>query len=277
MGRVTCNRIAIEELSFTYPGAAREALSGINLIFEQGELCTLLGRNGSGKSTLARCLNAILPPSEGKVTSCGQDTRDPGDSLEIKKNVAMVFQDPDTQLVGTTVEEEVAFGPENLGLPADDIRRRVDKSLELTGISDIAGRQPSRLSEGQKQLVAIAGALAMEPTFLVSDESTSMLDTNARQRIMELFLSLKEKGMGIIHVTHFLEEATISDRVVVLDNGRVRVEGAPGDVLFDPAKVSEMGLDPLPVTMVAREMTAMGCPLPGPVLTVEELLACIRA
>jgi energy-coupling factor transport system ATP-binding protein len=277
MGGDSGNRISVEELSFTYPGAAREALSGINLFFEQGEFCAILGRNGSGKSTLARCLNAILAPSGGKVTSCGLDTRDQGGSLEIKKRIAMVFEDPDTQIVGTTVEEEVAFGPENLRLSTDVIRERVDSSLELTGIREFIGRQPSRLSEGQKQVVAIAGALAMEPAFLVSDESTSMLDTNARQRILELFLSLKEKGMGIIHVTHFLEEAAMSDRVVVLDNGRVRAEGAPGDVLYDPVKVSEMGLDPLPVTIVAREMSAMGYPPPGPVLTVEELLACIRA
>lgn len=271
------NHILVEGLSFVYPGADREALSGINLLFEQGEFCSILGRNGSGKSTITRCLNALLAPSGGRVISCGMDTREPGDSLEIKKRIAMVFQDPDTQIVGTTVEEEVAFGPENLGLSADVIRERVDGSLELTGISDLAGRQPLRLSEGQKQLVAIAGALAMEPSFLVSDESTSMLDTRARQRILELFLSLKEKGMGIIHVTHFLEEAATADRVVVLDNGRVRAEGVPADVLYDPAKVSEMGLDPLPVTIVAREMSAMGHPPAGPVLTVEELLSCIHA
>jgi len=270
-------QILVEGLSFSYPGAVREALSGINLLFEQGEFCAILGRNGSGKSTIARCLNALIAPSAGSVIACGLDTRNRGDSLEIKKKIAMVFQDPDTQIVGTTVEEEVAFGPENLGLSAGVIRERVDRSLRLTGISNFAGRQPMRLSEGQKQLVAIAGALAMEPAFLVSDESTSMLDTEARQRILELFLSLKEQGVGIIHVTHFLEEATIADRVVVLDDGRVREEGVPADVLYDPEKVSDMGLDPLPVTVVAREMSSMGHPPAGPVLTVEELLSCILA
>jgi len=271
------DQVLVEELSFIYPGADREALSGVNLLFERGRFYSILGRNGSGKSTLARCLNALLAPSAGRVTSCGHDTRDPYGSLEIKKSIAMVFQDPDTQMVGTSVEEEVAFGPENLGLPADVIRERVDRSLDLTGLPDLSGRQPLRLSEGQKQLVAIAGALAMEPAFLVSDESTSMLDTIARQRILELFLSLKDKGMGIIHVTHFLEEAAMADRVIVLDNGRVRAEGAPSDILYDPVSVRDMGLDPLPVTSVAREMSAIGHPPDRPVLTVEELLSCIRA
>jgi energy-coupling factor transport system ATP-binding protein len=277
MGGDQAQQIFVEGLSFIYPGADGEALSDIDLLFERGKFYSILGRNGSGKSTLARCLNALLAPSDGRVTSCGLDTRDSGASIEIKKKIAMVFQDPDTQIVGTTVEEEVAFGPENLCLSAEATRERVDGSLALTGISGFAGRQPHRLSEGQKQLVAIAGALAMEPAFLVSDESTSMLDSVARQRILDLFLSLKEEGVGIIHVTHFLEEAAIADRVIVLDHGRVRAEGVPADVLYDPVKVIEMGLDPLPVTLVAREMSAMGRPPAGPVLTVEELLSCILA
>ena len=277
MGGNRGSQIAVEGLSFTYPGADRQALSGVDIVFEQGQFYAILGRNGSGKSTLARCLNALLLPSAGTVTSCGLDTQDPGNSLDIRKRLSMVFQDPNTQIVGTTVEEEVAFGPENLGHPCGAIRERVNSSLELTGILGLVRSQPSRLSEGQKQLVAIAGALAMEPTFLISDESTSMLDNTARQRILELFLSLKEQGIGIIHVTHFLEEASMADRVVVLDDGRVTAESAPPDILFDPDKVRELGLDPLPVTLVAKEMSALGHPPAGPVLTVEELISCIRA
>lgn len=269
--------ILLSDLSFNYPGQSSPALDGVNLRFERGKFQAVLGRNGSGKSTLARCLNALLVPSAGKVVSCGLDTSLAENSLEIRKNLAMVFQNPDTQMVGTTVEEEVAFGPENLGLPQTDIRRRVDGALAMAGISELAKRQPLRLSQGQKQLVAIAGALAMEPAFLVSDESTSMLDHRSRSRILDLFLGLTKNGVGIIHVTHFLEEAALADTVAVLDGGRLAAEGTPAEVLCEPLRVRAMGMDPLPVTVVAGELARLGHPHPGPVLTVRELLSWLSA
>ncbi len=197
--------ILVENLHFRYPGAPCDALSGVDCEFEQGTLCAILGRNGSGKSTLARCLNGLLLPTAGRVATCGLNTSDKINLREIRKSVAMVFQNPDTQLVATTVEEEVAFGPENLGLEPAVIRERVDEALEVVGITHLSKRQPLRLSQGQKQLVAIAGALAMKPAFLVSDESTSMLDYATRLRVLELFEDLRGMGLGVVHITHFLE------------------------------------------------------------------------
>jgi energy-coupling factor transporter ATPase len=269
--------IKVEGLSYTYERATAPALNGIDLRFEPGSVYALLGRNGSGKSTLARCLNGLLLPGDGRVISCGLDTSEPSHALEVSRRVAMVFQNPDTQLVGETVEEEVAFGPENLRLPAAEIRERVDSSLELAGITDLARRQPLRLSQGQKQLVALAGAIAMRPDFLVSDEATSMLDYSARLRVVELFERLRAAGMGIIHVTHFLEEATLADSVIVLEEGRVVSTGTPQQTLGDPGRVRALGLDPLAVTVVAYELEKLGHPVPEDALTVKELLAWLYA
>lgn len=270
-------RIQVEGLSFTYPGASGEALRGVDLEFEQGRFYALLGRNGSGKSTLARCMNALLTPTGGRVLSCGIDTAEGSTRRDIHKLLAMVFQDPDTQMVATTVEEEVAFGPENLGLEPPEIRRRVDDALRLVGIAHLAGRQPLRLSQGQKQLVAIAGALGMNPAFLLSDESTSMLDYSARHRVLELFRDLRSMGMGVIHVTHFLEEAAEADAVVVLDEGRVVASGPPAKTLGDPERVRSLGLEPLAATVVAGELGRLGHPVPGGALDVKELVTWLNA
>lgn len=269
--------IKVEGISYTYEGADSPAIADIDLGLEHGKLYALLGRNGSGKSTLARCLNGLLLPGAGRVVSCGMDTSEPGSALEVPRHVAMVFQNPDTQIVGATVEEEVAFGPENLGLPTGQIRERVDRALELAGITSLATRQPLRLSQGQKQLVAIAGAIAMEPDFLVSDESTSMLDYSARVRVLDLFEQLRDAGMGIIHVTHFLEEATLADEVVVLESGRLVAQGTPQETLGDPQRVRSLGLDPLAVTVVAYELARLGHAVPEDVLTVKELVSWLYA
>jgi energy-coupling factor transport system ATP-binding protein len=269
--------ILVEDLHFSYPGAAYDALGGVDCEFEQGRLCTILGRNGSGKSTLARCLNGLLLPTAGRVYACGFDTSDDGNRAEIRKGVAMVFQDPDTQLVATTVEEEVAFGPENLGLDPAVIRERVDEALQVVGITHLAKRQPLRLSQGQKQLVAIAGALAMKPAFLLSDESTSMLDYTTRVRVLELFEGLRGMGMGVVHITHYLEEAALADSVLVLEKGRLAAVGTPGAVLGNPERVRALGLDPLAVTVVAHELGRLGQPVPQEVLDVKELIAWLSA
>lgn len=273
----TTREIEVRGLTFSYEDASRPALEGIEARFETGKMYALLGRNGSGKSTLARCLNGLLLPASGSVLSCGLDTSEPANSLEVTRRVAMVFQNPDTQIIGTTVEEEVAFGPENLSLPSEEIRARVDSALERAGISDLAGRQPLRLSQGQKQLVAIAGAIAMQPDFLISDESTSMLDYTARLRVLELFEELRADGMGIIHVTHFLEEATLADEVMILEAGRLASSGSPRDTIGDPERVRAMGLDPLAVTVVAYELEQLGHAVPEDVLTVKELVSWLYA
>jgi len=271
------HEIAAENLTFTYPGMGRPALYGVSHRFRQGEFHVVLGRNGSGKSTLALCLNGLITPGAGRVLSCGLDTSVPINAPEIRKQVAIVFQTPDTRMVGSTVEEEVAFGPENLGLSPLVIRKRVDKSLELAGIVDLARRQPQQLSLGQKQLVAIAGAIAMEPLFLISDESTSMLDVGSRAGVLKLFADLQKRGVGIIHVTHFLEEAATADQVVVLKSGQIAGTGSPGELLSDPTQVRDFGLDPLPATMVAEELAALGHHAGGDILTAEELLLWSRA
>lgn len=271
------SRIRLENVSYGYPGAGRYALSGISTEFERGRMYCVLGRNGSGKSTLARCLDGLLVPSRGRVTACGFDTSDPVGALDARRRVAMVFQDPDTQLVAATVEEEVAFGPENLGLSRQEIRSRVDRALEMTGIEGLAPRQPQRLSQGQKQLVAVAGALAMEPSFLVSDECTSMLDFRSRARVLDLFDRLRSSGIGVVHVTHFLEEATLADEVLVLDGGALAAAGPPAELLGDPGRLRGMGMDPLAVTVVAEELGRLGHPVTERVLDVKELLAWLYA
>jgi len=270
--------IECRDLSYRYPGASVDALHSIDLTFEQGRLYSLLGRNGSGKSTLAMCLSGLLLPSRGSVTSVGYDTRDESgeDDTDIRGRLGIVFQDPDTQMVAMSVEEEVAFGPENLGLKRDTIRSRVESVLDRVGIEELRTRQPLRLSQGQKQLTAIAGALAMEPSFLISDESTSMLDHASRSRIVELFKGLRDEGMGVIHVTHFIGEAVGADHVVVLDAGRVALQGPPAEVLSDPERLVALGLEPLPVTSVAAELKRRGFEVPAGILHGKELLAWLR-
>jgi energy-coupling factor transport system ATP-binding protein len=262
-------------LSYMYPGALADALSSIDVTFEKGRMYTLLGRNGSGKSTLAMCLSGLLLPSRGSVNSVGHDTRDEAgeEDVDIRGRLGMVFQDPDTQMVAMSVEEEVAFGPENLGLGLTEIRSRVESMLSRVGLDDLRSRQPLRLSQGQKQLTAIAGALAMEPSFLISDESTSMLDHASRSRILELFAGLRDDGMGIIHVTHFIGEAVGADHVIVLDAGRIALQGPPVEVLSDPDRLVELGLEPLPVTTIARDLARRGYDPPEGVLDGKELLA----
>ena len=270
--------IDCQGLSYRYPGAVADALSSIDLTFEKGRMYALLGRNGSGKSTLAMCLSGLLLPSSGSVNSVGHDTRDEAreKDVDIRGRLGMVFQDPDPQMVAMSVEEEVAFGPENLGLEQTEIRSRVESVLARVGLEDLRSRQPLRLSQGQKQLTAIAGALAMEPSFLISDEATSMLDHASRSRILDLFSGLRDDGMGIIHVTHFIGEALGADQVVVLDAGRIALQGPPDDVLSDPDMLIELGLEPLPVTTVARELANRGYVPPEGILEGKELLAWLR-
>lgn len=247
------------------------ALSDIGLSVDRGEFLVILGRNGSGKSTLARLINALLLPSEGIVCVNGIDTTNEKLIWEIRRTAGMVFQNPDNQIVGTVVEEDVAFGPENMGVPPAEIRSRVDGALETVGIAEYKKHAPHLLSGGQKQKVAIAGILAMKPKCIVLDEATAMLDPVGRKEVMKILEKLnKEEGITIIHITHHMDEAAVADRVLVLDKGRTVISGKPGEVFKNVDKIKNLGLDVPQVTELFYELNKQGFELPLDVLTVEE-------
>lgn len=269
--------IRFSDVSYRYPGADHAAISSVDLEIAMGRFHIVAGRNGSGKSTLARCMNGLLLPADGSVTACGLDTRDDESAMQLSGFVAMIFQDPGSQLVATTVEEEIAFGPENLGLTTAEIRERVDEAIELTGIDKLVYRDPLRLSQGEKQVVAIAGALAMRPRFLVSDESTSMLDFASRGRVMELFERLRDDGMGIVHITHFSEEFLAADELIIMDAGEIRASGAPQSLMSDNTAVREYGLEPLPVPLIVEELRLMGFRMPEGTVTAKGLISWLKS
>lgn len=225
-------------------------LRGISCTLREGEFVVLLGRNGSGKSTLAKHCNGLLLPKKGVVSVDGMDTRDASVLWEIRRRVGLVFQNPDNQLVATTVEEDVAFGPENLGLPPAEIRKRVDEALERVGMLEYKKREPHTLSGGQKQRVAIAGVLAMRPKYLVLDEATAMLDPEGRAELLALLRELR-KDVGILHITHNVEEALLADRVLVIDDGRIVAQGHPRDVFLVGKDIEQWGLELPQVVEVA--------------------------
>lgn len=229
-------------LAFTYDGSSF-VLQGIDLRIERGEFVAILGGNGSGKSTLAKHMNALLTPDEGRMDVLGRDTRDPQATYLIRSQAGMVFQNPDDQLVASLVENDVAFGPENLGVPAPELRERVDESLEAVGLPGFQKRETASLSGGQKQRVATAGMLAMRPEIVILDEATSMLDPQGRASFMELCRSMHAAGKTVVMITHFMEEASQADRVVVLDGGRVACEGAPDEVLSQADLLEHLNLD----------------------------------
>lgn len=238
--------ISFEDVHFFYGEESEESsvevLRGISFELREGEFIVLLGRNGSGKSTLAKHCNGLLVPKRGRVWVDGMDTKDERLLFEIRRRVGLVFQNPDNQLVATTVEEDVAFGPENLGLPPTEIRRRVDEALEKVGMEEYKKREPHTLSGGQKQRVAIAGVLAMCPRYLVLDEATAMLDPEGREELLALLLELK-KEVGVLHITHNVEEAVIADRVMIIDEGRIVAFGFPREVFRTGEEVRKWGLE----------------------------------
>jgi len=273
--------IAAEELSFSYtagaPGQeAPLALDHVNLQVCRGEFVAVLGMNGSGKSTLARHINALLLPREGRVLVDGMDTRDERNLWKIRDRVGMVFQNPDNQIVAALVEDDVAFGPENQGQPPEEIRRRVEEALAAVGMTAMRHREPHLLSGGQKQRVAIAGALAMRPACLVLDEPTAMLDPAGRAEVVEVVRRLnRELGMAVVWITHFMEEAALADRVVVMANGRVQMEGPPREVFQQAEKLRALRLDVPPAVAVADRLRAAGVPLPKGILTLDELVEAL--
>lgn len=234
--------IEMHDVAFTYDGDAF-VLQGIDLRIARGEFVAVLGGNGSGKSTLAKHMNALLAPDEGRVVVLGRDASDPEAVYAIRSRAGMVFQNPDDQLVASLVENDVAFGPENLGIPAAELRERVDESLEAVGLAGFQKRETSALSGGQKQRVAVAGVLAMHPDIVVLDEATSMLDPQGRESLLGLCKMLHEAGITIVMITHFMEEAALADRVVVLNGGQIACEGSPDEVLSQAGLLEHLNLD----------------------------------
>jgi len=267
--------IQAKDLVFAYEADEGEesvnVLNGLSLDIERGSFVAIVGSNGSGKSTFAKHLNALLVPDEGRVLVNGMDTADEAELWEIRKTVGMVFQNPDNQLVSAVVEDDVAFGPENLGVPMDEIRVRVDEALEAVDMEEFAKQAPHMLSGGQKQRVAIAGVLAMQPEVVVFDEPTAMLDPRGRGEILEIIERLHDRGKTIVLITHFMEEAARADRIVVMNRGRIAFDGAPGEVFSHSEELHELKLE-LPFAVeLARRLRAGGVELPGDILNEEEL------
>ena len=250
----------------------------LNLQIHEGEFVAILGHNGSGKSTLAKLTNAILLPTSGKVLVDGMDTSDEDLKIKIRQTVGMVFQNPDTQIVATIVEEDVAFGPENLGVEPKEIRRRVDESLKAVGMYEFRKREPHRLSGGQKQRVAIAGIIAMLPRCIVLDEPTAMLDPRGRQEVMSTMLKLnREMGMTVVFITHFMDEAVKADRVVVMDDAKIIMDGKPKEVFKQVYRLEKIGLDVPQPTKLAQLLRQEGYDLPDDILDVDECIEKLSA
>lgn len=256
----------------TEEGKTFDALKDVTAQIKKGEFTAIIGTNGSGKSTLARHLNALLLPTEGELIVEGMRTSDAGRVWDIRQKVGMVFQNPDNQLVAAVVEEDVAFGPENLGVPPEEIRERVDLALEKVGMTSYRKQAPSMLSGGQKQRVAIAGVLAMKPDCIVLDEPTAMLDPKGRKEVMDTIHELnKKEGITIVFITHFMEEAVTADHILVIDKGVLKMEGTPREIFSQADKVTEIGLDvPVPADL-ARRLRKKGMAVSEKCMTDEEL------
>ena len=256
----------------TEEGKTFDALKDVTAQIKKGEFTAIIGTNGSGKSTLARHLNALLIPTEGELIVEGMRTSDAGRVWDIRQKVGMVFQNPDNQLVAAVVEEDVAFGPENLGVPPEEIRERVDLALEKVGMTSYRKQAPSMLSGGQKQRVAIAGVLAVKPDCIVLDEPTAMLDPKGRKEVMDTIHELnKKEGITIVLITHFMEEAVTADHILVIDKGVLKMEGTPREIFSQADKVTEIGLDvPVPADL-ARRLRKKGMAVSEKCMTDEEL------
>lgn len=268
--------IEIQNVSYAYEDAAAKALNNVSLTINDGEFVAVVGHNGSGKSTLAKHLNALLLPTEGKVLVDGMDTADEADTLSIRQRVGMVFQNPDNQLVTTIVEEDVAFGPENIGVPGNEIRTRVDRALAAVGMEKYAHSAPNMLSGGQKQRIAIAGMLAMQPKVLVLDEATAMLDPKGRRDIIDLVTKLhRENGITVVMITQYMEEAIGADRVAVMSGGELILEGTPKEVFSQDEFLHKHRLDVPVMQQLANRLNARGANLPKSILSVEEMAQAI--
>ncbi len=269
------NIIEFQDVSFRYEADDAEhplplCVEHVNLKIKKGDFVAVLGHNGSGKSTLAKLSNSILIPESGRVLVNGLDTADESLSYDIRRTVGVVFQNPDNQIVASIVEEDVAFGPENLGVPSDELRRRVDDALKAVGMYEYRNHEPHKLSGGQKQRVAIAGMIAMLPECIVLDEPTAMLDPKGRKEVMDTVRRLnRERGITVVFITHFMEEAAAADRVVVMDDAKIVLDGTPKDVFLKAELLKSIGLDIPKAAALAAELRANGIPMREDVLSAD--------
>ena len=251
----------------------KRAIDDVDVDIKKGDFVAILGHNGSGKSTFAKQINGILMPTGGTVLVSGMDTRDEDHIWDVRKTAGMVFQNPDNQIIGNVVEEDVGFGPENLGVPTDEIWRRVDESLEAVGMTAFRLQSPNKLSGGQKQRVAIAGVMAMKPQCIILDEPTAMLDPNGRKEVIRTVRELnKSQGVTVLLITHNMEEATWADRIIVMDDGKIVMDGKPREIFSKVRQLKECGLDVPQATELAYELKEAGMPLPEGILSREELV-----
>ena len=272
--------IECRNLIFKYTAGENQeekiAINDVNLQIKEGEFIAILGHNGSGKSTMAKHMNALLIPTEGKMLVNKMDTSDMNNLWNIRETAGMVFQNPDNQLVATIVEEDVAFGPENLGVPPEEIRKRVDEALERVGMSEYKRHAPHLLSGGQKQRIAIAGILAMKPKCIIFDEPTAMLDPSGRKEVLDTIIDLnKNYGITVILITHYMDEAAKADRIVVMDKGKLILDGKPRDVFSNVEKMKSIGLDVPQVTELSYELQKAGINIDTRILDVNEMVNAI--
>ncbi|NLB41497.1 MAG: energy-coupling factor transporter ATPase [Clostridiales bacterium] len=268
--------IQVKNVNFEYSsheGELTAALSDVSLDINKGEFVAIIGHNGSGKSTLAKHFNALLRPGSGDVIVKGMNTKDEDQVWNIRQVAGMVFQNPDNQMVATIVEEDVAFGPENLSVPSPEIRQRVDNALNVVGMSKFAKTAPHYLSGGQKQRVAIAGVIAMRPEIIILDEPTAMLDPSGRKEVMDTVHYLnKEEDITIIHITHYMIEATKADRVIVMEEGKIVLDGPPREIFQQVNTLKEIGLDVPQIVELSYELNKEGFSIPGDPLSIEEMV-----
>lgn len=265
--------IRIEDVKFKYHiDDSKYAVDGVSLKIKEGQFTAIIGHNGSGKSTLSKLINSILLPTEGKIYVKGMDTADDSKLWDIRQSAGMVFQNPDNQLVATIVEEDIAFGPENLGVVPAEIRQRVDDALNAVGMYEYRKRPPHLLSGGQKQRIAIAGILALNSDCIILDEPTAMLDPSGRREVMETLRKLHDQGKTILLITHYMDEAVQADRVIIMDKGNIKLDGTPKEVFKNIEEIKRFGLDVPQVTELAQELKKEGIDLPSDIIEIKELV-----
>ncbi len=281
MGIVKALKLGFDYLRYDDDGVVTDkqrAVDDVNLDIQEGDFISILGHNGSGKSTLAKHMNALLLPSEGTIWIEGMDTSKEPELWKIRQKAGMVFQNPDNQIIASVVEEDVGFGPENIGLPTQEIWKRVDSSLEAVGMTAYRLHSPNRLSGGQKQRVAIAGVMAMRPKCIILDEPTAMLDPSGRREVIDAVRALnRQEKITVILITHYMEEVIYSDRVYVMDRGRIAMQGTPKEIFSQVEQLKELRLGVPWVTLLAHELRLSGVPVPAGILTTQELAQSLKA
>ena len=276
MGIIKAVKLAFDYLKYDEDGNVQEtqrAVDGVDIDIKEGQFVAILGHNGSGKSTFAKHINALLLPSDGTIWIDGINTSEEPELWKVRQKAGMVFQNPDNQIIGTVVEEDVGFGPENMGVPTEDIWKRVNESLEKTGMTAYRHHSPNKLSGGQKQRVAIAGVMAMRPKCIVLDEPTAMLDPNGRKEVLAAVHQLnKQENVTVVLITHYMEEVIDADHVIVMDGGHVVMEGTPWEIFSQVETLKKYRLDVPQVTLLAHELKQSGVDIPDGILTTEELV-----